>query len=161
MLCEYEILDSGNIMMEVSVPSIGGSFHSGRNYYSRQDGQIDYSQASKLVADQSEHALQRLEEMESKIDDPRLAQAREKLEQAESIKAGETDPETAKQAMDNVQEAKRLLALARKEHLKEIRQMELDKAIDFFDKHARTSRRANKTLKPGQDRAAGHRQQQR
>jgi molecular chaperone DnaK len=60
LLCEYEILDSGNIMMEVSVPSIGGSFHTGRNFYSRQDGQIDYSQASKLVAAQSEHVLQRL-----------------------------------------------------------------------------------------------------
>lgn len=143
LLCEYEILDSGNIMMEVSVPSIGGSFHTGRNFYSRQDGQIDYSQASRLVTDQSEHALQRLEEMESKIDDPRLSQAREKLEQADSIKSGETDPETAKQAMDNVQEAKRLLALARKEHLKEIRQLELDKAIQLFDQavreHARSS----------------------
>ncbi|MGY4828604.1 Hsp70 family protein [Sphaerotilaceae bacterium SBD11-9] len=143
LLCEYEILDSGNIMMEVSVPSIGGSFHTGRNFYSRQDGQIDYTQASRLVADQSEHALQRLEEMESKIDDPRLSQAREKLEKAESIKSGETDPETAKQAMDNVQEAKRLLALARKEHLKEIRQMELDKAVELFDQavreHARPS----------------------
>lgn len=143
LVCEYEILDSGNIMMEVSVPSIGGSFHTGRNFYSRQDGQIDYTQASRLVADQSEHALQRLEEMESKIDDPRLSQAREKLEQAESIKSGETDPETAKQAMDNVQEAKRLLALARKEHLKEIRQMELDRAVELFDQavreHARPS----------------------
>ncbi len=143
LVCDYEVLDSGNIIMEVSVPSIGASFHSGRNFYSRQDGQIDYSQASKLVTDQSEHALQRLEEMESKIDDPRLAQAREKLEQAESIKNGETDPETAKQAMDDVQEAKRLLALARKGHLKEIRQMELDKAVGFFDEavreHARPS----------------------
>lgn len=143
LLCEYEVLDSGNIMMEVSVPSIGGSFSTGRNFYSRQDGQIDYTQASRLVGDQSEHALRRLEEMESKIDDPRLSQAREKLEQAESIKSGETDPETAKQAMDNVQEAKRLLALARKEHLKEIRQMELDKAVELFDQavreHARPS----------------------
>lgn len=137
LVLEYEILDSGNIMMEVSVPSIGGSFHSGRNFYSRQDGQIDYSQASKLVEEQSEHAKQRLEEMESKIDDPRLEQARDKLEQAESIKSSETDPETAKQAMDNVQEAKRLLALARKDHLKEIRQMELDKAVDFFDRLVR------------------------
>lgn len=137
LICEYEVLDSGNITMEVSVPSIGGSFHSGRNFYSRQEGQIDYSQASKLVAEQSEHAMQRLEEMASKIDDPRLDQAREKLEQAESIKSGETDPELAKQAMDNVQEAKRLLALARKEHLKDIRQLELDKAIEFFDKHVR------------------------
>ena len=49
MNCEYEVLDSGNIMMEVSVPSIGGSFHSGRNFYSRQEGQIDYTKASKLV----------------------------------------------------------------------------------------------------------------
>lgn len=137
MICEYEILDSGNIMMEVSVPSIGGSFHSGRNFYSRQDGQIDYTQASKLVAEQSEHAIKRLDEMESKIDDPRLQQAREKLAQAESIKSGESDPETAKQAMDNVQEAKRLLALARKDHLKEIRQLELDKAVDFFDRLVR------------------------
>jgi len=137
MICEYEVLDSGNIMMEVSVPSISGSFHSGRNFYSRQDGQIDYTKASKLVEEQSENALQRLEEMASKIDDPRLDQARERLEQAESIKSGESDPETAKQAMDNVQEAKRLLALARKEHLKDIRQLELDKAVEFFDKAVR------------------------
>lgn len=137
LICDYEVLDSGNITMEVSVPSVGGSFHSGRNFYSRQEGQIDYSQASKLVAEQSEHAMQRLEEMASKIDDPRLDQAREKLEQAESIKSGETDPELAKQAMDNVQEAKRLLALARKEHLKDIRQLELDKTVEFFDKHVR------------------------
>ncbi len=137
MICEYEVGDSGNIIMEVSVPSIGGSFHSGRNFYSRQEGQIDYTQASKLIEEQSLHTLQRLDEMESKIDDPRLQQAREKLEQAASIKSGETDPETAKQAMDNVQEAKRLLALARKDHLKEIRQLELDNVVDFFDRKVR------------------------
>jgi molecular chaperone DnaK len=137
MICEYEVLDSGNIMMEVSVPSIGGSFHSGRNFYSRQDGQIDYTKASKLIEEQSVQALQRLEEMASKIDDPRLDQAREKIEQAELIKIGESDPETAKQAMDNVQEAKRLMALARKEHLKDIRQLELDKVVEFFDQAVR------------------------
>ena len=80
--------------------------------------------------------------MASKIDDPRLDQARQKLEQAESIRSGETDPEVAKQAMDNVQEAKRLLALARKEHLKDIRQMELDKTVDFFDEHVREHARS-------------------
>jgi molecular chaperone DnaK len=137
LVCEYEVLDSGNIVLEVTVPSIGGSFHSGRNFYSRQEGQIDYTKASKLVEEQSEHALKRLDEMASKIDDPRLDQAREKLGQAASLKAGESDPETAKQAMDNVQEAKRLLAQARKEHLKEIRQLELDKAVEFFDKAVR------------------------
>ena len=137
LICEYEVLDSGNIVMEVSVPSIGGSFHSGRNFYSRQDGQIDYTKASKLIEEQSENTLQRLEEMASKIDDSRLDQAREKLEQAESTGTIDSDPETAKQAMDNVQEAKRLLALTRKEHLKDIRQLELDKAVEFFDNAVR------------------------
>lgn len=137
LICDYEILDSGNIKMEVSVPSIGGLFHSGRNFYSRQDGQIDYTKASKLVEEQSSHAMERLEEMASKIDDPKLNQARDKLEQAASMRPEDTDPEAAKQAMDNVQEAKKLLALARKEHLKEIRQLEFDKAVEFFDNHVR------------------------
>lgn len=137
LICEYEVLDSGNIQLEVSVPSISGSFKSGRNYYSSQEGKIDYTSQAKNIQEQSEHALGRLEEMASKVDDPRLEQAREKLEQAGTIKAGETDPETAKQAMDNVQEAKRLLALIRKEHLKDIRQLELDRTVDFFEKTIR------------------------
>jgi molecular chaperone DnaK len=39
--------------------------------------------------------------------------------------------------MDHIQEAKRLLALTRKEHLKDIRQLELDKAVGLFDKAVR------------------------
>lgn len=137
LVCEYEVLDSGNIQLEVSVLSISGSFKSGRNYYSSQEGKIDYSNQAKNIQEQSEHTLERLEEMASKVDDPRLEQAREKLEQAGTIKSDEADPETAKQAMDNVQEAKRLLALTRKEHLKDIRQLELDRAVDFFEKTVR------------------------
>ena len=137
LVCEYEVLDSGNIQLEVSVPSISGSFQSGRNFYSSQEGKIDYSNQAKNIQEQSEHTLERLEEMASKVDDPRLEQAREKLEQANTIESGEADPETAKQAMDNVQEAKRLLALTRKEHLKDIRQLELDRAIDFFERAVR------------------------
>ncbi len=137
LICEYEVLDSGNIVLEVSVPSISGSFQSGRNFYSSQEGKVDYTNQAKNIQEQSEHTLQRLDEMASKVDDPRLEQARERLEQAGTIKPGEADPETAKQAMDHVQEAKRLLALTRKEHLKDIRQLELGKAVDFFDKVVR------------------------
>lgn len=137
LICEYEVLDSGNIVLEVSVPSISGSFQSGRNFYSSQEGKVDYTNQAKNIREQSDHTLQRLDEMASKVDDARLEQAREKLEQAGTIKTDEADPETAKQAMDHVQEAKRLLALTRKEHLKDIRQLELDKAVDFFDKVVR------------------------
>ena len=137
LICTYEVLDSGNIVLEVSVPSISNSFPSGRNFYSSQEGKVDYTNQAKNIQEQSEHTLQRLDEMASKVDDPRLEQARDRLEQAGAIKPGEADPETAKQAMDHVQEAKRLLALTRKEHLKDIRQLELDKAVEFFDEVAR------------------------
>ncbi|AIU29035.1 heat-shock protein Hsp70 [Pandoraea pnomenusa] len=137
LICEFEVLDSGNIQLEVSVPSISGSFQSGRNYYSSQEGKIDYTSQARNIQEQSEHTLERLEEMASKVGDSRLEQAREKLEQASRIESGETDPETAKQAMDNVQEAKRLLALTRKENLKDIRQLELDRTVDFFEKNVR------------------------
>lgn len=137
LVCEYEVLDSGNIVMEVSVPSIGGSFHSGRNFYSRQEGQIDYSKASKLVEDQSEQVSTRLDEMSEKISDPQLDRARERLERAEALTTDADDPESAKEALDSVQEAKRLLALARKAHLKEIREMELERVVESFDKAVR------------------------
>ena len=137
LICAYEVRDSGNIVLEVSVPSISGSFASERNFYSSQEGKVDYTNQARNIQEQSELALQRLDEMASKVDDPRLEQAREMLEQAGAIRPGEADPETAKQAMDHVQDAKRLLALTRKEHLRDIRQLELEKIVDMFNKVVR------------------------
>ncbi len=142
LMCTYEVRDSGNIILEVSVPSSGGLFHA-RNYYSRQEGQIDYTKASRLIMDQSEEVHSRLAEMAAKVDDTRLDRAREKLEAVESLKDNQGDPETAKQAMDDVQEAKRLLAATRKEHLKETRQLELDKVTDFFNQAIRQYARSS------------------
>lgn len=141
--CEYEVLDSGNIVMEVAVPSIRGSFRSGRNFYSRQEGQMDFTQAAQLVAEQAEQTRRRLEELESRVDDPRLAQARGKLDAAARAAQAETDPESAKQSMEHVQEARELLSATRQAHLKPIRQLELDRTRAFFDevvrKYARQS----------------------
>lgn len=137
LIIEYEVLDSGGIVLEITVPSIGASFNSGRNFYSRQEGQIDYTNAAKRLGEETERVGDRLHEIASKVEDPKLDQARERLERAALTKAEEGDPETAKQAMDDIQEAKRLLAQARKEHLKVIRQLELDKVIGFFEDRVR------------------------
>ncbi|MBC8194115.1 MAG: Hsp70 family protein, partial [FCB group bacterium] len=77
--CEYEISDSGNIEIIVSVPSIGGTFDSKRNFYSRQEGQIDFSSASALVAEEGEKVSERIEEINDQITDPRLDKAMDKL----------------------------------------------------------------------------------
>ncbi len=137
LVCDYEMLDSGNIVLEVTVPSIGGTFPSGRNFYSRQAGQIDYTSASVQVHEDAESVRSRVEAVAGKVDSPKLDQAREKLDHAGSLEKGESDPETTKQAMDNVLEAKKLLAQVRKEYRKEIRQLDLDSCVGFFNDHAR------------------------
>lgn len=143
LVCSYEIRDSGNIMMEVSVPSIAGSFHSGRNFYSRQAGSIDYSKASRLIREEVEAVSERIQTIEENLSDPKLENARRRLDRAAAGNAEEKDAEMAKQALDDVQEAKKLLAQTRKEHLRTIRQLELDRTGAFFDQaireHARPS----------------------
>ncbi|MDH5561454.1 MAG: hypothetical protein OEY59_11450 [Deltaproteobacteria bacterium] len=135
--CEYEILDSGNISLEISVPSIGGVFHSGKNFYSRQEGQLNFSEASLLVKEEGKNTMDRIDEISEVVDSPKLNQARRKLESAASLEQDNEDTESAQEAMENVLEARRLLAQVKKENLKEIRQLHLDGIKAFFDQHIR------------------------
>jgi molecular chaperone DnaK len=136
-------LDSGNIVLEVSVPCIGGTFHSGRNFYSRQEGQLDYTAAAAMVIDEGERALTRVESINEVVENPKLEQARNKLESAVSLDPHENDTEKSQEAMEKVLEAKRLLAQVRHEHRRQIRQIDLGMVLSFFDecvrKHARPS----------------------
>ncbi len=145
LICEYEVSDSGHIVLDVTVPSISGTFNSGRNFYSAQEGQIDYTKASKRIDEEAVRLGKRLDEIAHKIDDPRIEQARERLDRTVTIKGNEGDPETAKQVMDDIQEAKKLLGLARKENLKVIRELEFDKANGFFDSRVRQYARPAET----------------
>ncbi len=136
--CYYEILDSGELKIEVSVPDIGGIFDSsGKNFYSRQEGQLDYASDAARVANEAEQTLGRLEHINEVVADSRLADAREKLKPAVTLDYEESDPEEVQAANESILEAKRLLNQVRKGHLKEIRQIDLDDTITFFDKHIR------------------------
>jgi molecular chaperone DnaK len=145
LVCDYEVLDSGKLVLEITVPSIAGAFRSNRNFYSRQAGQIDYTSASVQVHEDAESVRSRVEAVAGQVDDPKLDQAREKLDHAGSLDKGESDPETTKHAMDSVLEAKKLLAQVRKEHLKEIRQLDLDSCVAFFNDHIREFARPTET----------------
>ena len=141
--CDYEMWDSGNISVEVSVPSIGGTFSSGKNFYSRQEGQIDYSAETSRVIDEGTTTLKRADEISQVVEDPKLDQAREKLESAVSLDPEEKETEKSQEAMEDILEARRLLAHVSKEHLKETRQIDLDQELEVFNtlvrEHARPS----------------------
>lgn len=137
LICDYEVLDSGQIRLEVTVPSIGGAFNSAGNFYAPQGAQIDYTSASKQVEDQVATARERLDEITEKVEDDQLQDARAKLDRAGSLKQGETDPEATRQALEDLQDVHRLMAEARLRHLAEIRTVELERCISVFDRHVR------------------------
>jgi molecular chaperone DnaK len=137
LVFEYEVSDSGAVSFEVSVSSIGGAFRSGTHFYSRQAGQIDFTAAATQVAEEGQRTRGRIDEISAKVSDPRLDEARQKVESAVSMRSDERDPESTKQALDDVLEARRLLAHVRRNHLKTIRQLELDSIRAFFDRTIR------------------------
>ena len=137
LVCDYEMTDSGNLTLEVSVPCIGSTFHSDRNFYSPQEGQIDYTSASIQVAEDAEQTINRLDAINEVVYDPSLEEVRQKLESATALSPEEADAERVKEAEQKIQDAKVLLAKVRKQHLKEIRQIELSEVVSFFDDYIR------------------------
>ena len=133
LVCDYEMVDSGNLTLEVSVPCIGSTFPSDRNFYSRQEGQIDYTSASVQVAEDAEQTMSRIDAINEVVDDPSLEEERRKLESVTALSPEEADPEKVKEAEQKVQDAKMRLAQVRKRHLKEMRQIELAGVISRFD----------------------------
>ena len=133
---EYEVLDSGNIFISINVPCIQGNFESGRSFYTREVGEVDYSNIAKRIIEESEEIEDRIATISNQINDPLLDQARERLSRV-NVKKIAADPESAGHAMADVQEAKKLLALARKSNLKVTRQMDLDSCLTYFNDNLR------------------------
>ncbi|WP_296702463.1 Hsp70 family protein [Thiocapsa sp. UBA6158] len=140
LVCDFEVLDSGNIVLEISIPSIGGTFNStqaGHNFYSRQAGLIDFSTAAVRMSEEGDATLKRLNEINEVVDHPKLDQARDKLEQAVNLDPEEPDHEKVLEADQNLWSARRLIAQVRQEHLKDIRRIELDGIANVFEAHVR------------------------
>jgi molecular chaperone DnaK len=135
--CEYEILDSGHIDVRFSVSSIDGTFRSDKNFYSRQEGQVDYASAASGVVSNGRKTLSRLHEIKMVIDDPRLSAARNKIEAAVALNPNETDVERIQAADEDIRATKQLLSQVREEHLREIRGLDLDKVVSVFEKDLR------------------------
>ena len=124
LICEYEMLDSGNIEIEISIPVIGSSFKADHNFYSRQEGAVDYSDENELdtLINDGEEVLQRISNLEDVVDSEKLQRAREKAEAALDIRYSDNpDAEPRQEAADNIYAAKKLLYEVRRENLTDIR----------------------------------------
>lgn len=137
--CDFHVQESGAIMIEVSIPSIRGTFGKGQNFYSWQKEGFDFNDpdAAATIVDESNQVLDRLGELIEIADEPRLAQIQGYLKTVADITPEEADPERLQEIMETVLEARRDIGKVKKDHFREIRQRELDKVVGMIDKFVR------------------------
>ena len=145
--CDYLMRDSGNIEFEVSIASIGGTFGTGKNFYSPQEGKLDYSSESVRVREEGERTNNEIQEIEDSLNDPRLEKARSKLQVSLELDSDEADVEKVQEAMESVHEVRKLVAQVRKENVRTIRQLKLDDIKQFFDEVVRDFARTSEATK--------------
>ncbi len=136
LVCDFEILDVGTIGFSVSVPSIGSTFTSSHRFYSRTEGENDYS--TPAVHDQimrkCDRISKQLDGMIGQIKDERLDRAREKVDAAYNTSySDEADSEAWQAADEGLQEAMQLLSKVRQENKPKVRQMDLNTWIDYYE----------------------------
>lgn len=91
--------------------------------------------------------LERLDSMCNQIDDQRLEESRRKLQQFQQKDQDEVQAEDLQEAQEQVLEAKRVMDKSRKEHLKELRQAELDRLEAMYHEQLEDSLSANEQNK--------------
>ncbi len=134
LICEYEIADSGNIFMTVSVSSIGASFAS-HNLYSRQEGQIDFTTAELRLKDEISMIMNRINSLNERIFIESLEGVKQKLLNAQTMLETAKDPETSKLASEMILNAKKMLSYIKKENLFDIRKADIDNLMNFYNKY--------------------------
>lgn len=138
LICDYEELDSGNIIIRVSVPCIGSTFNSDRNFYSRQEGAVDYNSISTRLSSEIETISDRISTLKERANDDKLTEAEDKLNTAAKLSSSKRgDAESIREAEEKLLEAKKLMAEARKNNLQKIRQLDLDNMEQNFNDHLR------------------------
>ena len=78
IICDFEILDSGNITITAEVPSVKASFDSGQNLYASQEGQYDFSSSSDLLEEKVRETITRLEDIQKVLPETKLNESKKK-----------------------------------------------------------------------------------
>jgi len=119
------------LILNVTISSI--RFSTDKSVYSRQEGQIDFSNAKEIIIDEADNLDSQIDEISNKIDDPDLEDVKEKVASARSKVENNKDAELSKQALEELSTVKKLLSKIRKNNEGEVQQLELDKIVKSYN----------------------------
>ena len=117
IICEYEINESGNLTLGVTIPSVGAVF-ANQNYYSRIEGELNLEDVARWMkkAQMMAKQLKEINQMSFSSEMIRLTFRLNKvMEELEN-----EDQESIHHAIDDLHDVQRKLALYSQEHKKEM-----------------------------------------
>jgi len=130
IVCDYEMNEAGNIRLGVSVPCIGLRMQD-KNFYSREDGQIDLNDTCSLVKEVNK-LLSRTAEMKRGIVDEELNYVRRMLMEIRSAVSHTADQETVAEERSRLTDCYRRVAKLQKRYENVIRSRDLKDVTDSF-----------------------------
>ena len=139
--CSYERPRGGNIKFEVEV-EVGGIKRTFNNVYF---GDGDLTLVASQVAEEGIQIRKRIDHINELVDDPKLEQAKKKVEPAIMLDPEESDDEKVLGRHEGNLTAQKLLnqVEGEPENRKKIRQIDLDDVVEFFDVRIRQFARSS------------------
>lgn len=129
IICNYVINDSGSIDLEIEVPSISESFNSDKNFYSRQEGQINLDDVAGILNHDGKVLLDKIKEIGSRLEENQYKEQLQKMgitaSKAISVRQEACDREELQHINDDILKVKRELNHIKRDNIIEIRKKEL------------------------------------
>ncbi len=137
IICNYTIDEAGSVTLDVEIPSIAESFNSGKNFYSRSEGQLNLDDVAGKLNYEGQNLLERVRDLGKAVEDDndyeKLQQAGEVASTALSANQQAHDREELQHIVDDIQDAKKKLNEIRRNNLHVIREQELEQLKDYYD----------------------------
>lgn len=138
IICDYVVTDSGSIELDISVPSISESFNSDKNFYSRQEGQIDLDAAADKINFDGQKLLEKVKSTYSSLHDIEDKEVFYKLgevaSEAMNLQDDNQDREYIQKLNDRVIQARQNLNKIRRANIEIIRERHLASFMEDYEK---------------------------
>ena len=138
IICDYVVTDSGSIELDISVPSISESFNSDKNFYSRQEGQIDLDAAAGKINFDGQKLLEKVKDTYTSLRDIEDKEVFYKLgevaSEAMNLQDDNQDREYIQKLNDRVIQARQNLNKIRKANIEIIRERRLSSFMEDYEK---------------------------
>ena len=132
IICDYTVDESGGVKIEISIPSISEVFNSDRNFYAREEGQMDLDNAADELSKQGKVILEKIKDLGESIETghEELDSAGELASQAMNV--ANLDREDIQHLYEKLLSLRKKINGIRRNNLVPIRKAQLESLKEYY-----------------------------